>query len=124
MDTTEGAANSFNSTMSPTTLHLQADIDGDMDNSSLPLELALELNLLMCKITMPPVVELVHAMSVEIMAIIAVAGSVTLATMFMFWRNYGEIKKRTPKEYFARTVVLCGLYQVRSGSIGQRKCVY
>lgn len=95
------------------------EFPSELDNSSSPLEMADQLNLIICKTAMPSVVEFVESMSVDLMAMIAIAGSVTLATMVIYWRNYGEIKKRTPKEYFSRTVVLCGLYQVRRALFGE-----
>lgn len=65
-----------------------------------------------CKTAMPSVGDFVQSMSIELIAMIAIAGSFTFATFFFFWRGFGEMKKQTPKEFLSRTVVLCGLYQV------------
>lgn len=65
-----------------------------------------------CKTTVPSVWDFAQSMTIELMAMITIAGSFTFLTIFLFWRGFGDLKKQTPKEFLARTVVLCGLYQV------------
>lgn len=67
-----------------------------------------------CRTHMPSVVDFVHAMTIELMAMILIAACVTFATIFIFWRQFSAMKKRTPKQYLAHTVILCGMYQVVS----------
>lgn len=66
-----------------------------------------------CKTHMPSVVDFAHSITIELMALILVAACVTFATIFIFWRQFAAIKKRTPKQFMAHTVILCGMYQVR-----------
>lgn len=67
-----------------------------------------------CKITMPPVVDFVYGMTPDIMAFLVVATCVTCTTIFVFWRSFAAMKKHTPKQFLAHTVILRGMYQVVS----------
>lgn len=67
----------------------------------------------LCKTKMPSAYDLAHGITGPLMACLTVAACVTFLTVSLFWRQFPEIRKRTPKQFLSHTVVLCGLYQVR-----------
>lgn len=74
-----------------------------------------DLDVVKCVTVMPSVTDFVAAMTLEIMALICVSGTLVCVNVFIFWRNFKQLYRTTPKRFVARTVILCGLYQVSGG---------
>lgn len=68
----------------------------------------------LCRAHMPPVKYFIHGITPPIMACLTIASCATFLTFFLFWRQFSALKRRTPKQFLSKTVILCSLYQVVS----------
>lgn len=83
------------------------------DVFQIPLNISDTGNSSHCPTQMPQLQDFVTNITPTFMAFLVVATCVTLTTIFLFWRQFAQLKKQTPKQFLSHTVILCGLYQVR-----------
>ncbi|GAB0090720.1 Organic solute transporter alpha-like protein [Sergentomyia squamirostris] len=62
----------------------------------------------------PSFYEYISAMTPMLMGLTALGGFLFLLTVFIYYRNLNNLVRRTPKEFLARTLLLCAIYQIVS----------
>lgn len=60
----------------------------------------------------PSFYEYIMAMTPLLMGLTAAGGFLFLITLMIYYRNLNKLVRRTPKDFLARTLLLCGIYQV------------
>ncbi|XP_059622913.1 organic solute transporter alpha-like protein [Phlebotomus argentipes] len=64
----------------------------------------------------PSFYDYVTAMTPLLMGLTAAGGALFLVTLTIFYRNLNKLVRRTPKDFLARTLMLCGIYQIVSAA--------
>ncbi|XP_055692219.1 organic solute transporter alpha-like protein [Lutzomyia longipalpis] len=64
----------------------------------------------------PSFYEYISGMTPFLMGLTATGGVLFLATLTIYYRNLKKLVRRTPKSFLARTLLLCGIYQIVSAA--------